>query len=254
LRVTILGSGTSQGVPVITCECRVCQSTNSKDKRLRTSAMVEWKNKVIVIDAGPDFRQQMLTNHVKKLDAILLTHLHKDHIAGLDDVRAFNFKQKKPMDIFADALTIQQVKNEFPYVFDGTDYPGIPQMNMHLIDDNPFVLDDIEIIPIPVLHYKLPVYGFRIDNFAYITDASYIPESSMQRLQNLEVLIINALRYEKHYSHFNVAEALEIVEKLKPKRAYFTHISHNLGLHEEVEASLPHHVFLAYDTLKIEID
>jgi phosphoribosyl 1,2-cyclic phosphate phosphodiesterase len=216
--------------------------------------MVEWKNKVIVIDAGPDFRQQMLTNHVKKLDAILLTHLHKDHIAGLDDVRAFNFKQKKPMDIFADALTIQQVKNEFPYVFDGTDYPGIPQMNMHLIDDNPFVLDDIEIIPIPVLHYKLPVYGFRIDNFAYITDASYIPESSMQRLQNLEVLIINALRYEKHYSHFNVAEALEIVEKLKPKRAYFTHISHNLGLHEEVEASLPHHVFLAYDTLKIEID
>jgi len=254
LRVTILGSGTSQGVPVITCECRVCQSTNSKDKRLRTSAMVEWKNKVIVIDAGPDFRQQMLTNHVKKLDAILLTHLHKDHIAGLDDVRAFNFKQKKPMDIFADALTIQQVKNEFPYVFDGTDYPGIPQMNMHLIDDNPFVLDDIEIIPIPVLHYKLPVYGFRIDNFAYITDASYIPESSMQLLQNLEVLIINALRYEKHYSHFNVAEALEIVEKLKPKRAYFTHISHNLGLHEEVEASLPHHVFLAYDTLKIEID
>jgi phosphoribosyl 1,2-cyclic phosphate phosphodiesterase len=216
--------------------------------------MVEWKNKVIVIDAGPDFRQQMLTNHVKKLDAILLTHLHKDHIAGLDDVRAFNFKQKKPMDIFADALTIQQVKNEFPYVFDGTDYPGIPQMNMHLIDDNPFVLDDIEIIPIPVLHYKLPVYGFRIDNFAYITDASYIPESSMQLLQNLEVLIINALRYEKHYSHFNVAEALEIVEKLKPKRAYFTHISHNLGLHEEVEASLPHHVFLAYDTLKIEID
>lgn len=254
MRVTILGSGTSQGVPVITCECKVCQSTNSKDKRLRTSAMVEWKNKVIVIDAGPDFRQQMLTNHVKKLDAILLTHLHKDHIAGLDDVRAFNFKQKKPMDIFADALTIQQVKNEFPYVFDGTDYPGIPQMNMHLIDDNPFVLDDIEIIPIPVLHYKLPVYGFRIDNFAYITDASYIPESSMQRLQNLEVLIINALRYEKHYSHFNVAEALEIVEKLKPKRAYFTHISHNLGLHEEVEASLPHHVFLAYDTLKIEID
>lgn len=254
MRVTILGSGTSQGVPVITCECRVCQSTNSKDKRLRTSAMVEWKNKVIVIDAGPDFRQQMLTNHVKKLDAILLTHLHKDHIAGLDDVRAFNFKQKKPMDIFADALTIQQVKNEFPYVFDGTDYPGIPQMNMHLIDDNPFVLDDIEIIPIPVLHYKLPVYGFRIDNFAYITDASYIPESSMQLLQNLEVLIINALRYEKHYSHFNVAEALEIVEKLKPKRAYFTHISHNLGLHEEVEASLPHHVFLAYDTLKIEID
>ncbi len=254
MKVIILGSGTSQGVPVITCECKVCLSQNSKDKRLRTSAYFEYKGKSICIDAGPDFRQQMLANQIKKLDVILLTHLHKDHIAGLDDVRAFNFKQKKPMEIFADALTCQQVKNEFPYVFDGTDYPGIPQINLHLINEQPFIFDDIEIIPIPVLHYKLPVYGFRIANFAYITDASYIPDSSLNLLKNLDLLIINALRYEKHYSHFNVEEAMQIVEHLKPKKTYFTHISHNLGLHDEVEATLPPHISLAYDGLVIEID
>lgn len=253
MKVIILGSGTSQGVPVITCECKVCLSENHKDKRLRTSALLEYKGKSIAIDAGPDFRQQMLVNKVKRLDAILLTHLHKDHIAGLDDVRAFNFKQKKPMDIFADALTCQQVKNEFPYVFDGTDYPGIPQMNLHVINENPFVFDDIEIIPIPVLHYKLPVLGYRIENFAYITDASYIPETSLALLHNLDLLIINALRFEKHYSHFNVEEAIQIVEQVQPKKTYFTHISHNLGLHEEVESILPHSIALAYDGLVIEI-
>lgn len=253
MKITILGSGTSQGVPVITCECKVCLSENPKDKRLRTAALVEHEGRSIAIDAGPDFRQQMLVNKIKKLDAILLTHLHKDHIAGLDDVRAFNFKQKKPMDIFADALTCQQVKNEFPYVFDGTDYPGIPQMNLHVINENPFVFEDIEIIPIPVLHYKLPVLGFRIANFAYITDASYIPESSLALLRNLDLLIINALRFEKHYSHFNVEEAIQIVEFVQPKKVYFTHISHNLGLHEEVEAILPHPIALAYDGLVIEI-
>lgn len=253
MKITILGSGTSQGVPVIGCDCRVCTSEDFRDKRLRTSAMFEYQGKTLVIDTGPDFRQQMLNNKVQKLDAVLLTHLHKDHIAGLDDVRAFNFKQKKPMDVFADELTCQQVRAEFPYAFNGTDYPGIPQINLHTLTDKPFFFENIEIIPIPVLHFKLPVFGFRIANFAYITDASFIPNESMQKLQGLDLLIINALRFEKHYSHFNVEEALQVVAELQPKLTYFTHISHNLGLHETVEPTLPKNVFLAYDNLTVHI-
>jgi phosphoribosyl 1,2-cyclic phosphate phosphodiesterase len=231
----------------------VCTSTDARDKRLRCAILLETEHQTVVVDAGPDFRQQMLRAGVMRLDAVLLTHLHKDHIAGLDDVRAYNFKHNQAMDIYADELTIEQVKREFPYVFDGTNYPGIPKFNIHAIDAQPFLVNQLQVTPVRVLHHKLPVNGFRFGNFAYVTDASYIPAESMQKLHGLDVLILNALRKEKHISHFNLEEALEVVHLLKPKRTYLTHISHLMGTHAHVERELPPHVHIAYDGLTFEV-
>lgn len=253
LHITFLGTGTSQGVPVIGCSCAICTSKNPKNARLRTSLLLSYNKKNIVIDAGPDFRQHMLTHVVTHLDAILLTHEHKDHVAGLDDIRPFNFMRQKAMDIFAERRVIQALHQEFSYVFKDDPYPGVPLMNLHEISESPFYFESIHIEPIRVYHWKLPIIGFRIYSCAYITDASEIPEQSLAKLANLEVLIINALRIKPHYSHFNLEQALHIIAKVKPKRAYLTHISHLLGDFDEIQKILPKNTYLAYDGLTIEI-
>lgn len=253
MEITFLGTGTSQGVPVIGCNCEVCSSSDPKDKRLRSSILIEHKGKTICVDSGPDFRQQMLRSDVQKLDAILYTHEHKDHIAGTDDIRAFNFKQKTPMPMFCSKRVLEGFKKEFHYVFSGDNYPGIPQFNIQLIDKSPFHLGDIEIIPIEVMHYKLPVTAFRIADFTYITDANYVSDEEFEKIKGSKVLVLNALRKTKHISHFSLEEALEFIEKVNPERAYLTHISHYFGKHEEEEKKLPDHVFISNDGLKINI-
>lgn len=247
MKITLLGTGTSQGVPVIACDCAVCLSENPKDKRLRSSVMLETQGKTLVIDTGPDFRQQMLREQVNRVDAVLMTHSHKDHIAGLDDVRAFNFRHNYDMPVYGDYHTLQQIKSEFYYAFEAVKYPGVPEIQLHEIDDRPFRVENIEIQPIRVFHHKMPVMGFRIENFAYITDAKTIPPESIALLQDLDVLVLNALRIKPHVSHFNLEEALEMVTTLKPARAYFTHISHLLGTHDHITPALPEGVHLAYD-------
>lgn len=253
-KAVFLGTGTSQGVPVITCQCEVCQSSDSRDKRLRTSLMFTIDGKNVVIDTGPDFRQQMLREKVMSLDAILFTHEHKDHIAGMDDIRAFNFSAKKSMDIYASELVEIGLKKEFHYVFGDFKYPGIPQVNLHRIDNEPFEVIGEKIIPINVLHYKLPVKAFRIRDFAYVTDANYIADSEMEKLKGVKYLVINALRKTEHISHFTLDEALEIIQLINPKRAYLTHISHLLGKHADVSEELPENVEIAYDGLEIIMD
>ena len=253
MRITFLGTGTSQGVPVITCECEVCRSINPKDKRLRSSVLIEHQGKIFVIDTGPDFRQQMLREEVKHVDFVLLTHEHKDHTAGLDDIRAFNFCQKENINVYANKRTCCAIRSEFAYAFSEYKYPGVPEINLCEINNTPFKAKCIYIQPIDVYHFKLPVLGFRIDKMAYITDANSIPEKEMHKLQNLDLLILNALGIKHHYSHFNLEEALQIVDRIKPKTAFFTHISHVMGLHDEVNKSLPSYAQLAYDGLSIEI-
>jgi len=249
LKVTFLGTGTSQGVPVIACLCPTCKSTDSRDKRLRTSAMVEVNGITIVIDSGPDFRDQMLRANVQKLDAILFTHEHRDHIAGLDDIRAFNYVQQKPMDVYAEERVQRAIKQEFDYIFAEHKYPGVPQVNLHKIDNEPFTIHGVTIVPIRAMHMRLPLLGFRIADFTYITDANYIKEEEKQKIKGSEYLVINGLRKQKHISHFALSEALELVNEMKPKRAFITHISHQMGFHKEVEAELPANVVLAYDGL-----
>lgn len=251
MKFTFLGTGTSQGVPMIGCKCAVCTSTNFKDKRLRSSLMVESGSHRFVIDSGPDFRQQMLREKVDSLDGIIFTHEHKDHIAGLDDVRAFNYLHKRPIDVFANLKVQEALRREFFYIFNGHDYPGIPKISLHTIDEQPFVAGGIDFIPIPVMHMKLPVLGFRIGDFSYITDANYISDDSKKLLMNSDVLVLNALRVEKHVSHFNLAEAIELVNELNPKVTYLTHISHQLGKHDEVEEALPSNIRLSYDGLVV---
>ena len=255
MKVTFNGTGTSQGVPVIGCHCNVCQSKDKKDNRLRSSISIEYKDTSIVVDAGPDFRQQMLRTKNEKLDAILFTHEHKDHVAGLDDVRAYNFLTKKPLNIYCTDSVFKALKREYHYIFDPAfQYPGIPKIIRNSINkDTNFQVKKINIQPIEVLHYKLPVLGFRIEDFCYITDASFISENEKKKLENLKVLVLNALRIEKHISHFNLEEALQLIKELKPKKAYLTHISHLMGKHEEVNSSLPENVEIAYDTLSITI-
>lgn len=253
MKLTILGSGTSQGIPVIACGCRVCSSVDKKDKRLRCSALLEINGKNIVIDAGPDFRYQMLRAGVKDIRAILLTHEHKDHIGGLDDVRAFNWINQRPVDVYANARTREVVLKDYSYAFAEHRYPGVPEIHMHIIDEQPFFIDDIEIWPIPVMHYQLSVLGFRIGNFAYVTDANFIPESSIERLRGVEYMVINALRKERHLSHFTLTEAIEVARHLKVKQAWLTHIGHQMGLNREISRELPPDIHLAYDTMQVEL-
>jgi phosphoribosyl 1,2-cyclic phosphate phosphodiesterase len=250
LEAIILGSGTSQGVPVIGCKCKVCQSDNPYDHRLRSSLLLKTDNLNILIDAGPDFRQQMLRENIDKLDAIIFTHEHKDHIGGLDDVRAFNHMTRLPMEIYAEARVQSTLRNEYSYVFSGTNYPGIPKLNLNTIDETAFNIENIKIIPIRVMHYKLPILGFRIGDLTYITDANYISEEEKEKIFGTKTLIINALRKKRHISHFALDESLKIVKECSPQQAYFTHISHHMGLHEESNIELPKNTELAYDGLR----
>jgi phosphoribosyl 1,2-cyclic phosphate phosphodiesterase len=253
VKLTFLGTGTSQGIPIIACKCPVCLSTDKRDKRLRTSALIEVDGQNIVIDSGPDFRYQMLRAKVEKLDAILFTHEHKDHTAGLDDVRAFNWVNKRAVDIYAEERVQASLKQEFAYIFAEFKYPGIPQLNLWTVENKPFNINGTQIGPIRAKHYKLPVYAYRIANLAYITDANFISTEEKEKLKGLKVLVVNALRKEKHLSHFTLSEALDLIEELKPETAYLTHFSHQLGFHEEVSKELPENVFMAYDGLEIEI-
>ncbi|WP_073230969.1 MBL fold metallo-hydrolase [Pedobacter caeni] len=251
MKVTFLGTGTSQGIPVITCNCVVCQSTDHKNKRLRVSVLLEMGDKTIVIDSGPDFRYQMLRANVKDLDAILYTHEHKDHVAGLDDIRPFNYLLKKNIDIYATERVQQALRKEFSYIFAEVHYPGLPQIDMHTISDEVFQIGKTEIIPLNIMHYKLPILGFRIHDFTYITDAKTISEETIERVKGTKVLVVNALQHEEHISHFTLKEAVDFAQKIGAEMTYLTHISHNLGLHEEVEKELPENVKLAYDGLSI---
>ncbi len=250
--ITFLGTGTSQGIPVPACSCEVCKNGNIKDHRLRTSALIEVDDTIISIDAGPDFRYQMLRENVTKLDAIIITHSHRDHIAGLDDVRSYNYLTKKPMDIYATAYDQIEIKQEFSYAFNNN-YPGLPKYNLKTINDEDFDVDNIKIIPIRALHYNTQVMGFRIGDFAYITDTNYIPPSSLMKLIGCKVLVLTALRREQHPSHYNLEGALKIIDFLQPDKAYLTHISHMMGFHGDLEKELPKGVFAAYDGLKLQI-
>ena len=253
MKLTFLGTGTSQGIPVIGSNHPVCLSEDSRDKRLRTSAYIEVDGKHLVIDTGPDFRQQMLSNQVKQVDAILYTHEHRDHTAGFDDIRPFNFMQKKDMPLYCSDRVAEAIRRDYAYVFEANKYPGAPGAVIHEIENKPFEVEGVNVLPIEVLHMNLPVFGFRINDLTYITDAKTISVKEKQKIKGSKVLILNCLRIEEHYSHFNLEEALSLVEELKPEQAYFTHISHLLGFHEEVSKTLPNNVKLAYDGLQIEI-
>jgi phosphoribosyl 1,2-cyclic phosphate phosphodiesterase len=254
MKIQFLGTGTSQGVPVITCDCEVCTSIDPRDERLRSSLLISENGKNMVIDAGPDFRQQMLVSKVKKLDAVLLTHEHKDHIGGLDDVRAFNFAQKRPMDVYAEERVLEAIKTkEFSYAFAEKKYPGVPRFELHAIENEKFTVAGFEVLPIRGIHMHLPVFGFRIKNMAYITDMNKISEKEKEKLQNLDVLIINALRRKKHLSHFNLEEALDMINELNPQAAYLTHMSHYIGSYRNLLKELPEHIMPAYDRLSFEL-
>jgi phosphoribosyl 1,2-cyclic phosphate phosphodiesterase len=253
LKITFLGTGTSSGVPMIGCNCEVCISPDKKDKRLRSSILVQSKTTTLVVDTTPDFRYQMLRADVKHLDAVVFTHPHKDHIAGLDDIRAYNFFLNKPMEIFANALTEEALRREFVYVFAENKYPGIPELNMNTIAAEPFMVGDIPIIPIVVYHLKMPVLGFRFGKFTYITDANRIDENEKQKIKGSEVIVLNVLRKEKHISHFTLDEAVTLVNELKIPKAYFTHISHQLGKHEDINNELPLNMQLAWDGLVLHL-
>ena len=254
IKATILGSGTSQGVPLIACNCLVCNSNDVKDKRLRSSIKIEVENKTFVIDSGPDFRQQMLRSNTKQLNALIFTHEHKDHIAGMDDIRAFNYVNKSAIDVYATERVEEALKREYAYVFSDEKYPGIPEINLINIENKPFIVQDVEVIPIQVYHYKLPVLGFRFGDFTYITDANFINDDEKEKIKGSKVLIVNALRREQHISHFTLEEAIALGKELQVPQIYFTHISHQLGLHTEVEKELPSGFHLAYDGLEIVVE
>ncbi|WP_209331955.1 MBL fold metallo-hydrolase [Lunatimonas salinarum] len=253
MKVTFLGTGTSQGVPVIGCDCGVCRSLDFRDKRLRSSIHLDVKGQSIVIDTGPDFRAQMLRESVHRLDAVIYTHEHKDHTAGMDDIRPFNFKQQGDIPIFGTAKVINQLKAEFSYVFAEKKYPGVPGVAVHEITNEPFDVQGVQFIPVEVRHHRIPVFGYRVQDFVYITDANQIAPSEIDKIRGCRVLVLNALQIPPHISHFNLEEALRMVEVIKPERTYFTHISHRLGTVGEVEKMLPSHVSLAYDGLQIDL-
>lgn len=253
MKITFLGTGTSQGVPVIACKCDVCTSLDFRDKRLRSSINVEVDGVSFVIDSGPDFRQQMLRENIVKMDALLFTHEHKDHTAGMDDIRSFNYKDQKAMPVFARQNVIEQLKQEFSYIFQNAAYPGVPQVELHEIVNEKFSVLGVEVLPIQVMHFKLPVFGFRIKDFTYITDANYIAPEELEKIKGTKVLVLNALQKEPHISHFTLAQALEIVDIVKPEVTYFTHISHKLGNHSVIQKQLPENVFLSYDGLVLNL-
>lgn len=253
MKVTFLGTGTSQGVPMIGCDCPVCTSTNPKDNRLRSSIWIQNEDTSVVIDTGPDFRYQMLRAKVKTIDGILFTHEHKDHVAGLDDVRAYNYWSQKDMDLYANANTDAIIRREFHYAFSGIAYPGIPQLKIHELHGQDVQIGSMKFETIKVLHYKLEVYGYRIGDFTYITDANYISPEELDKVRGSKVLVLNALRYEDHISHFTVAQAVAIAQEIGAAQTYFTHMSHQIGLHDVVNSSLPKGIELAYDQLNFEI-
>lgn len=252
MKITVLGSGTSQGIPVIACDCRVCTSTDVRDDRLRCSILIEHGGENYVVDTGPDFRQQMLRHKVKSLRGVLMTHEHKDHIAGLDDVRAFNFLENRNMEVFCTPQVEKALRNEFHYAFDNNNYPGVPKLTICTIGLESFTLHSgLQVIPVEVMHYKMPVLGFRLGDFAYVTDAKTVADSEVEKLKGVKMLIVNALRKEDHISHFNLEEALAFIDRVQPEVAYLTHISHLFGTHEEIEYELPAHVRVAYDGLEL---
>lgn len=251
MKITILGTGTSQGIPVIACNCIVCRSADHKDKRLRVSVLIETGDKTIVIDSGPDFRYQMLRANVKDLDAILFTHEHKDHVAGLDDIRPFNYLLKKNIEIYATERVQHALKKEFSYIFAEAHYPGLPQIDLNTIANEAFPVGETTIVPLDIMHYKLPILGFRINDFVYITDAKTISEETIAKIEGAKILVVNALQKEQHISHFTLDEAITFAQKIGAEETYFTHISHNMGLHEVVEKELPNNIKLAYDGLTL---
>ncbi len=253
MTITFLGTGTSTGVPVVACDCRVCTSDDSRDSRLRTSVMLEVEGTHYVIDCGPDFRYQMIREKVEDIGAILFTHGHRDHIAGLDDVRAFNYVLNKTVDIYASDAVIDSINKEFPYILKEKRFFGAPQLHFHIINHNPFSINGLLFTPIEVEHHKMQVFGFRVGDFSYITDASHISEQEKEKIKGSNVLVINALRKSKHISHFSLEEALQVIKEVNPKQAYITHMSHFIGTHKEVSRDLPEHVLLAYDGLKIRL-
>lgn len=253
-RLTFLGTGTSQGVPIIGCKCNVCTSTNSKDKRLRSSALIEHNGKKILIDAGPDFRQQLLREHIGNLDAILLTHEHKDHTGGLDDVRAINYLQKKILPIYCEKRVEESLHREYSYAFCEIKYPGVPEFDIRVIDSKPFNIEGIEIIPIRVYHYKLPILGFRIGDITYVTDANRIEEEELNKAKGSKIMVISTIRKESHISHFSLSEAIEVAQKIGADATYLTHLSHQIGTHNNLTSALPKRIYASYDGLSIEID
>lgn len=254
MKITFLGTGTSQGIPVIGCGCKVCLSSDPKDKRLRVSVLVETDDKTIVIDSGPDFRYQMLRAGVKDLDAILFTHEHKDHVAGLDDIRPFNYLLHKKIDVYATPRVQEALKREFSYIFSEIKYLGIPQINLNTVTEAQFDVGETTVIPIEVLHYKLPVTGYRFKDFTYITDAKTVTKESIEKIKGSKVLVINALQIDPHISHFTLSEAIDFANLIGADTTYFTHMSHNLGLHDVIDKELPSHIKLAYDGLSFELD
>ncbi|GAA4303145.1 MBL fold metallo-hydrolase [Compostibacter hankyongensis] len=253
MKITFLGTGTSQGVPMIACNCRVCTSADPRDKRLRSSILLSAGEQHIVVDTTPDFRYQMLRAQVKHLEAILITHAHKDHIAGMDDVRAFNYFQQRPMDIYASAASQEAIRREFYYAFAAEKYQGVPEIRLHTIDEETFQVDGLEILPVPVKHHKMPVLGFRIGDFTYITDANYIGAEEKEKIRGSRILVLNALRQEPHISHFALSEAIALSDELGVPETYFTHISHQMGRHAEIDETLPPGKHLAYDGLELKV-
>lgn len=253
MKITVLGSGTSQGVPVIGCSCSVCRSLDFRDKRLRVSIHLEVDNQSFIIDSGPDFRQQILRERITHLDALIFTHEHKDHTAGMDDIRSFNFLQKQDIPIYARLSVLEQLKREFEYVFSEKKYPGVPRVKAIPITNTPFQVNTIQINPIEALHYKLPVFGYRIKDFTYLTDIKSISESEKEKIKGSKVLLLDALQKEDHLSHLTLSEALELAEEIGAEKTYLTHISHKMGLHQDINSELPENVKLAYDGLKFEL-
>lgn len=254
MTITFLGTGTSQGVPVIACNCAVCRSQDPRDRHLRTSALVQTDaGENLLIDIGPDFREQMLRQQVTHLDGILVTHAHRDHVAGLDDIRSFNYVQRRHMNLYANAEALTAIRRDYHYIFEPHEFPGLPEADLHEVGDAPFRVGSVTVVPVHAMHKTLPVLGYRIGGLTYVTDANYIAPQELDKMRGTDVLVINALRREHHYSHYCLSEALEVIENIRPREAYITHVSHEMGLYAEVSRKLPDHVHIATDGLKVDI-